>query len=143
MHANPGIPLACGYIMGLISSLYQSAQLRKLNKDGVVVSLAHFDRYIVPGVFSGVLSAILYAINQGNDGNYILNSKSGQTNIANGAMQLAGIGLSLAIGAVAGIVLGIIIKLANSHKAEDQFRDAEIFRPDFPPSIHLIDWKET
>lgn len=129
--------------MGLICSLYQSAQLRKLNKDGVVVSLAHFDRYILPGIFCGILSAILYAINQGNDGGYILNFRPDTKNIGQGALQLAGIGLSIGIGLFAGLILGLLFKLINNHLFEDQFRDAEIFRPDFPPSVHLINWKET
>lgn len=116
LHANPGIPLSCGFILGLICSLYQAAQLRRLNRDGVVVSLAHFDRYIVPGIFCGVLSAILYAINQGNTGDYILKMGANTNNIGQGAMQLAGIGLSIGIGIFAGVIVGIIIKLVNSHK---------------------------
>lgn len=137
------MPLGAGFVMGLISTLYQSAQLRRLNKNGVVVSLTHFDRYIVPGIFCGALSAILYAINQGSKGNYTLMFAPNYSNIGQGAMQMAGVGLSIAIGIFAGIILGLIFKLSNRHKAEDQFRDAEIFRPDFPPSIQFISWKET
>lgn len=128
--------------MGMICTLYQSAQLRKLNRDGVVVSLAHFDRYILPGLFCGILSAILYAINQGNDGDYIL-FRSDPNNIGQGALQLAGIGLSIGIGIFAGLIVGLLFKIINNHQYEDQFRDAEIFRPDFPPSIHVVNWKET
>lgn len=129
--------------MGLIATLYQSAQLRRLNKNGVVVSLTHFDRFILPGIFCGILSAILYAINQGSHGNYTLMFAPNYSNIGQGGMQLAGIGLSIAIGIFGGIIVGLLYKASNRHLAEDQFRDAEIFRPDFPPSIHYVSWKET
>jgi|LakMenE18May11ns_1017448.scaffolds.fasta_scaffold9939671_1 hypothetical protein len=127
----------------MVCSLYNSSQLRSLNKNGVTSSLANIIRFILPGAFSGVVSAVLYAINQGNDGNHILNFPSGRTNIMQGGYQIVGLCLSAAIGIFAGIIAGLMFKVVNHHEKEDQFRDAEIFRPDFPPSIHLIDWKET
>lgn len=102
--------------MGMICTLYQSAQLRKLNRDGVVVSLAHFDRYILPGLFCGILSAILYAIYQGNDGDYLLNKRPDANNIGQGALQLAGIGLSIGIGIFAGLIVGLLFKIINNHQ---------------------------
>lgn len=138
LHPNPAVPLGAGFIGGLVSTFYQSALLRRMNKSGVASSLAHFDRYIIPGFFGGVLSAILYAINQGNSGNYTLRFPSDRTNIQQGGYQMVGVALSLAIGIFAGIILGVVFKIINHHKFEDQFRDAEIFRPDFPPSTHFV-----
>lgn len=56
---------------------------------------------------------------------------------------MAGVGLSIAIGIFAGLIVGLLYKIINRNSAHDQFNDAEIFRPDFPPSIHFVDWKET
>ena len=124
LHPNPAVPLGAGFIGGLISTCYQSGFLRNLNKNGVVVSLGHFDRYLIPGILSGILSAILYGINQGNDGNYVLHFPSDRTNIQQGGYQMVGVCLSLAIGIFAGIIIGVIFKVCNHHKFEDQFRDA-------------------
>jgi len=117
LHPNPAIPLAVGYIFGLTSSIYHSVQLRRLNKNGVTVSLAHFDRFIIPGIFSGALSAVLFAINQGSNGNHIMNYPYNRTNIAQGGYQIAALCLSAAIGIFAGIIVGLIFKISNRHKA--------------------------
>lgn len=129
--------------MGFAATLFHSVQLRRMNAKGVTVSLAYIDRFIIPGLFCGFLSAILMAISQGNDGSYIQQRFAGRSNIGQGGMQLAGIGLSIAIGIVAGILIGLLYKIINRNKAEDQFNDGELYRPDFPPSIHFVDWKET
>ncbi len=129
-------------MMGFAATIYHSAQLRRINKNGVVVSLTHIDRFVIPGLFCGFLSAILYAIAQGDNGGFILNRFPGRSNIGQGGMQLAGIGLSIAIGIFAGLLIGLLYKLINRNEKNDQFNDAALFRPDFPPSTHFIDWKE-
>ncbi len=91
--------------------------MRRLNKNGVTVSLAHFDRFIIPGIFSGALSAVLFAINQGSNGNHIMNYPYNRTNIAQGGYQIAALCLSAAIGIFAGIIVGLIFKISNRHKA--------------------------
>lgn len=141
LHENPSIPLSCGFLMAFVSTWRHSAALRRFNKTGVNSSIAYLDRFIFPGIFCGILSAILYAINQGNDGGYVLNRPSDRSNIGQGGMQLAGIGLSIAIGIVGGLLVGLMYKLLNRNSIQDQFNDGEIYRPDFPPSYHVIDWK--
>ena len=99
--------------MGFFASIYHSSHLRSLNKNGVVVSLGHLQRYILPGFFSGVVSAVLYAINQGNDGNHFMNFPAGRTNIIQGGYHIAGLSLWAGIGIYAGIIVCIILKLIN------------------------------
>jgi hypothetical protein len=50
-------------------------------------------------------------------------------------LQLAGIGFSLAIGIVAGLIIGILIKIINTNDREDQFDDLVVYEPDFPDSM--------
>lgn len=52
--------------MAFVSTFRLSAALRRFNKNGVISSLAYLDRFIIPGIMAGILSAILYAINQGS-----------------------------------------------------------------------------
>lgn len=135
--------MTCGFVIAFLTSFYHNRQLRSLNKTGVATSLAAISRYIVPGFFSGVLSAILAAVNKGNDGQYLYIYGDNRTNIGQGGIQIAGVGIAIAIGIFGGLVLGVVLKLINKNPAYDQFDDAEIFRPDFPPSVHFVEWKET
>lgn len=123
MHENPAVPLASGFMMAFVSTWRHSAALRRFNKNGVSTSIAYVDRFVFPGIFCGLLSAILYAINQGNDGGYVLNRPSDRSNIGQGGMQLAGIGLSIAIGIVGGLLVGLMYKILNRNRFQDQFND--------------------
>ena len=113
MHENPTVPLTAGFIISLLTTLYHSVQLRKINANGVAVSLASYNRYLIPGVFCGVLSAIMTAVNQGNDGNYVLNRIGGRSHIGQGGYQMAGVGLALGFGTGAGLLLGLLFKILN------------------------------
>lgn len=138
LHRNPAVPLICGFVMSFVCTLYHSKQLRSLNKNGVFVSLAAFNRYIIPAFFCGVLSAILCAINQGNDGNYVHHYGPNRSSTGQGGYQMAGVGLAIGFGIGAGLLVGLLYKIINRNSAHDQFNDAEIFRPDFPPSLHYV-----
>lgn len=109
--------------MGFAATFFQSAQLRRMNKNGVAVSLAYIDRFVIPGIMSGSLAAILHAIAQGNNGTYTMNRFEGRSNIGQGGYQMAGVGLSIAIGIFAGILLGLLFKLVNRNEPHDQFND--------------------
>jgi len=141
LHENPTVPLTAGFITSLFTSLYHSVQLRKMNANGVAVSLASINRFLIPGLLCGILSAIMTAINQGNDGNYILNRLGDRSRIGQGGYQMSGVGLALGFGTGAGLILGLLFKIINRNSRDDQFNDGELYRPDFPPSVHMIDWK--
>ena len=105
-------------------TIYLSSQLRRLNKNGVVVSLVTLERFVYPGFISSIISAALVGINQGNDGDYIMFLPSNRTNIQAGEYQIVGGLLSIAFGIGAGLVLGLLFKLLNKQTASDTFRDA-------------------
>ena len=110
--------------MAFITSLFHNSQIRKLNSSGVITSLASFSRYIIPAFFCGVLSAILAAVNLGNDGNYVYVFGESRSNLGQGGAQMAGVGIAIGIGIFGGLILGLIFKVINKNSYYDQFNDA-------------------
>lgn len=68
--------------------------------------------FILPGLFSGILSVILISLtNTVTFDNYVLPfSNNGKTNGEQAGYQAIGIAISLGIGSVTGIIIGFIIK---------------------------------
>lgn len=124
LNRNPAVPLTCGFVMAFITSLFHNGQIRKLNNSGVITSLASFSRYIIPAFFCGVLSAILAAVNLGNDENYVYIFGADRSNLGQGGAQMAGVGISIGIGIFGGLILGLIFKVVNKNSYYDQFNDA-------------------
>ena len=104
--------------------------LRSLNDKGVKSSLGHINMYLLPGLFSAVLSAILHGINQGTTGSFILRRHPDRTFVQQGGFQIIGLLLSLAIGIFAGAVVGLLMRVINKHSYEQQFNDNAIFSLD-------------
>ena len=124
------MPLAAGFIGGLITTIYHSRQLRRLNKNGILTSLGHLDNYVLPGFLSGVLSAILHAIGQGTFGNFVRYIHPDRAYVGQGAFQLIGILLSIGIGLFAGVLLGLLFMCLNSFTRFDYFNDALVYDGD-------------
>jgi len=88
---------------------------------------------LIPGMLGGFLSAILAAINSSlytytSSSNAELTTQTGRTESSNGAWQLLGMALSLGIGALAGLFIGIFYKCFNRNDADDQFDDAANYK---------------
>lgn len=64
LHRNPAVPLTAGFIMGMVCTLMHARIFRKANNEGVVYSLPVVNRLIVPGVFAGILNAIVSAVDE-------------------------------------------------------------------------------
>lgn len=94
------------------------------------MSLGVLNPYILPGFFAGVMSAILYAINQGSLTNYSVRSHPDRSVSGQAGFQLIGIALSAGIGLSAGIIIGLIYKITNRHSYSQQFNDNAIFSLD-------------
>lgn len=71
-----------------------------------------------PGIISGIISAIVIATNQGNNGYYEMKLPSNRTNIAQGGYQIAGLLIVTAIALGTGLLLGLIFKLTNKQDAD-------------------------
>lgn len=99
-------------------------------------------RFLLPGAFSGILSAILAAIGQGDDGSYVYVRRFDYTPSIQAGYQMAGVGLAIAFGIGAGLVIGILYKIINRNEKEDQFNDYEIYRSDLPIKKQLLSYRE-
>ena len=124
------MPLTAGFVGGLVTTLFHSRQLRRLNKNGILTSLGQIDNYILPGFLSGVLSAILHAIGQGTFGNFVRYIHPNRSYVGQGAFQLIGILLSIGIGTFAGLILGLLFMCLNNFLKNDYFNDALIYASD-------------
>ena len=65
---NPCVPLICGYVIGFASSIYPATFNRKANKDGVLFTFPHINRFFIPAFFACVISAIVQASNVSANG---------------------------------------------------------------------------
>ncbi len=59
IYSNPAVPIGSGFLMGLLGTLFHSQTFKRFNKRGVFFTYPVLHRLIVPGIFSGILSAIL------------------------------------------------------------------------------------
>lgn len=111
---NPSVPISSGFIAGFIASLFNQRLNRFFNKGGVLFSLSLVQHILIPSMLGGFLSAILAAIdNSSHNGSVLATSLSGRDPSSNGAMQLLGMALSLGIGSLAGIIIGIFYRCFN------------------------------
>lgn len=129
---NPAAPIASGFIIGILSSLYHSQFAKRINKRGVFHSLPVFHRLIIPGVFSGILSSILIAVDQVSTKGYIKHVPDYRTNAGQGGFQLVGILMTTAIASGGGTLIGLLFRLINRNEPSEQFNDGVLYTPDQP-----------
>ncbi len=104
-----------GTTAGVASTLGNSFLKKKINSHGNIDSQGVLFSFLIPSLIGAIYSSIISAIDtQSPGGNgrsmLILNDRSinGQ-----GALQLAGAGIAIGVGAVAGIVVGLLYKCTN------------------------------
>ena len=118
-----------GYLFGFLTSLYCSRFLKNSNEQGVIYTYSHPQRFLLPGIVSCILSAVLHGVgdwSNGSYGNYLLD---GRSTIGQGAFQLVGLALSAGIGILAGAIIGALYRLINNHETDDQFNDSAVYVP--------------
>lgn len=106
-----------------------------MNYKGVLSSLGHLDNYVLPGLFSAIVAAILHATGEGSYGDYVRNigtNGKGESRsfVGQGGYEIIGLLLSSGIGIFAGVVLGLLMLGANSFVREDEFTDDKIYQGD-------------
>lgn len=125
-----------GFITGFATSYSHSNTKRKLNKKGVVDSNSVIFHFLIPSLFAAVLSTILQGIGQSSlsytyttastaSANTIVdkpNMGPGRENTLQAGYQMAGWGISIALGAIGGLLVGLAYRLLN-----DSFKDTQDF----------------
>lgn len=113
-----------GFVVSLATSFKASQFHRKTIKDGVKYSSLFITRYLIPGLIAGILVAVLHAVGGSDNGNYLDNyytaddSASGDARsyIGQGAFMILGIVVTLAIAALAGVIIGILYMIINKYE---------------------------
>ena len=67
---NPTVPLIMGYLFGFLTSLYCSRFMKNSNEAGVLYTYSHLQRFLIPGIVSCILSAILHGLGDWTNGSY-------------------------------------------------------------------------
>lgn len=128
LNFNPAVPLVVGSLVGFLASLNNSAQLRTTNKEGVLFTHSVLQRFLLPGVFAGLLAAILHGvgeyINGGYDSPY---THEGRSKTGQGAFQLLGIVLPALLGVACGVIVGVIYRFVNNFYSHNQFNYKAVF----------------
>jgi hypothetical protein len=128
LNLNPAVPLVVGSLVGFLSSLNSAALLRSINSQGVLFTYSTVQRFLLPGVFAGLLAAILHGVGEYFNGDFGSDySHDGRSNVGQGAFQLLGIVLPAAFGVVAGIIVGFLMRIINNFDYFDQFNYQAVY----------------
>lgn len=110
---------------------------KKLNKGGVLDTHGVLFAFLIPGFFASVVSGVVHATNppersytdaSGVTTVYATNRDAAErTNIQQGGFQIVGFCISLAIGVVTGLVVGLCMRFLNNNKPDNQFIDEAFF----------------
>lgn len=127
LHRNPAVPLTAGFVMGLLCTILHAKIFKKANDAGVAYSLPVVNRLIIPGVFAGILNAIVNAVNQGSVFPYVKGYPEYRSVQGHSAFQLIGILLTIAIALIAGLIVGLLYKIINKNTDKEQFNDNVLY----------------
>lgn len=126
---NPAVPLSAGFLMGFVSSIYSSGLLKRSNNEGVLFTYAHYQRFVTPAIGGAILVAILHGVAEYKNGSYDDYRPADRDATGHGAFQLVGIPLSIAFGAAAGAIVGLLYRIVNNYEHEDHFKDETVYKP--------------
>lgn len=142
MNYNPGAATAIGFSVGFICSFFQTRFKRKLNENGVIDSNSVLFHFLLPSLFAAICSAVLQGVGQtptvfnttsvtGTAVNlsYPALKLSSRTETIQGAYQMAGWAISIGIGAVAGLIIGLIFRCTNGNfeRIDSFFNDSTLY----------------
>ena len=136
LNYNTGAATAIGFGVGFFCALVQIAAKRKINQWGVVDSNGAIFQFLLPSLFAAIFAAIAQGVNKSSatftttqlsgtfvsgtinyDGVKEMNRKAEQQ----GAFQILAWLLSVGIGAVAGVFIGLFYRMVNGFNHKSQF----------------------
>lgn len=112
-----------GYFTGMIASFLNQKFDRFLNSAGVNYSLSIFKSFLIPGIIAGFISSITAAIGHTSFQGSAMNKPTDRSINQQGGYQLAGLALSIGIGGLAGVVVGIFYCCNRFTKNNHVFND--------------------
>lgn len=107
---------------------------KTINKNGVVTSLPHIQRFVIPGILAAIASSIVQAIGKqtlGDNGEYGPNGGFVNRNSSQQAgEQLLGIPVTMGLALLAGVLAGIVMKLVHKKMdREEHYNDLLVMKP--------------
>lgn len=109
----------------MIASFFNQKFDRMLNSSGVNYTLSIVKSFFIPGIIAGFISSITAAIGHSSFDGSAQNMPTNRSINQQGGYQLAGLALSIGIGALAGIVVGLFYCCnkftKNNHVFNDEF----------------------
>lgn len=123
LNYNPAGPIVTGYFTGMIASFLNQKFDRALNSSGVLYSLSIVKSFFIPGVIAAFISSITAAIGHSSFEGSAKNMPTNRSCNQQGGYQLAGLALSIGIGGLAGIVVGIFYCCNKFTKNNHVFND--------------------
>lgn len=121
--------MAIGYIVGFVCSLVQTGAKRLLNKGGVIDSNSVVFGFLMPSFFAAISAAICQGVGGTETSmasiaavttvtttiNYANLKELNRSFSEQGGFQIIGWLISVGIGAITGVVVGIIYKVINDN----------------------------
>jgi len=107
-------------LIGLISGVivtYANTKKKAMNANGVFDSLGSLMVFFIPAILGGIYSSILFttsAYGPLNTDFWAQGYYNGRSRFGQGGYQLIGTGLSIAIGGLAGVLIGLVSKIFGS-----------------------------
>jgi hypothetical protein len=120
---NPCAPLIVGFIIGFLGSIFPSAINEKFNQNGILFTYPHVNRFLIPSIIAVIVSAIIQACKNSQNGAFGLNRLSGRTAIMQGGWQIVGMLITIATSLIAGFIIGILYLVLSWNTSDDQFND--------------------
>ena len=132
MFPNPFPALLIGFLVGVITTFLNSKKKDKLNHEGVIDSLGSSIVFLVPSLLGGIYSAILFTTSPYGPDNTDNNVQvlPGRTRWSQGGMQLAGIGITVGIAIVCGLLIGAFSKIIGGRSVHELFNDHSYIEKD-------------
>jgi len=129
---NTGAATAIGFGVAFVCAIAQMAFKRKVNKGGVVDANGTIFQFLMPSFFAAIFVAVAQGVGNSatsftttgtNVGtiNYADVRQSGRSSEIQGGYQMLAWLLSIGMGAVAGLIIGVIYRLVNEHSHRSHF----------------------
>jgi hypothetical protein len=113
---------------------FLNSKKKLLNNEGVIDSLGSSIVFLVPSFIGAIYSAILFATSPYGPDNKdaIVQMLPSRSRWGQGGFQLAGLGITLGIALVCGLLIGLFSKIINKVESpEDLFDDHNYIEQDF------------
>jgi ammonia channel protein AmtB len=117
---------------------FLNSKKKSINEEGVIDSLGSSIVFFIPSLLGAIYSAILFATSPYGPDNIDATAQmlAGRSRWEQGGYQLAGLGITIGIAFVSGLLIGCFSKIINKIDGpEDLFNDHNYIEQDFSTEV--------